>query len=242
MIVKIMERLNKYLASCGIASRRESEKIILDGRVSVNGKIVKELGTQINELKDRVLVDGVQVQPVLEYSYIMMYKPKGCVTTLKDDKGRKTVFSYLEDLNIPHLVPVGRLDYDTEGLLLLTNDGDLVHALTHPSHEVEKTYLVKVQGEVAEHKLAQLRKGVIIDGVKTAKSRIKLKEFKDDISSFEMTIHEGRNRQIRKMFEAVDKEVIFLKRISVGRVRLGGLARGTYRYLSEQEIDYLKRL
>ena len=242
MIVKIMERLNKYLASCGIASRRESEKIILDGRVSVNGKIVKELGTQINELKDRVLVDGVQVQPVLEYSYIMMYKPKGCVTTLKDDKGRKTVFSYLEDLNIPHLVPVGRLDYDTEGLLLLTNDGDLVHALTHPSHEVEKTYLVKVQGEVAEHKLAQLRKGVIIDGVKTAKSRIKLKEFKDDISSFEMTIHEGRNRQIRKMFEAVDKEVIFLKRISVGRVRLGGLARGTYRYLNEQEIDYLKRL
>ena len=237
-----MERLNKYLASCGIASRRESEKIILDGRVSVNGKIVKELGTQINELKDRVLVDGVQVQPVLEYSYIMMYKPKGCVTTLKDDKGRKTVFSYLEDLNIPHLVPVGRLDYDTEGLLLLTNDGDLVHALTHPSHEVEKTYLVKVQGEVAEHKLAQLRKGVIIDGVKTAKSRIKLKEFKDDISSFEMTIHEGRNRQIRKMFEAVDKEVIFLKRISVGRVRLGGLARGTYRYLNEQEIDYLKRL
>ena len=237
-----MERLNKYLASCGIASRRESEKFILDGRVSVNGKIVKELGTQINELKDRVIVDGVQVKPVSDYSYIMMYKPKGCVTTLKDEKGRKTVFSYLEDLNIPHLVPVGRLDYDTEGLLLLTNDGDLVHALTHPSHEVEKTYLVKVQGEVAEHKLAQLRKGVIIDGVKTAKSRIKLKEFKDDISSFEMTIHEGRNRQIRKMFEAVEKEVIFLKRISVGRVRLGGLARGKYRYLNEQEIDYLKRL
>ena len=237
-----MERLNKYLASCGVASRRESEKIILDGRVSVNGKIVKELGTQINELKARVLVDGNLVQPVMEYTYIMMYKPKGCVTTLKDDKGRKTVFSYLEDLNVPHLVPVGRLDYDTEGLLLLTNDGDLVHALTHPSHEVEKTYLVKVQGEVAEHKLAQLRKGVVIDGVKTAKSRIKLKEFKDDISSFEMTIHEGRNRQIRKMFEAVEKEVIFLKRISVGRVRLGGLARGTYRYLNDSEIDYLKRL
>ena len=237
-----MERLNKYLASCGIASRREAEKIILEGRVSVNGKIVKELGTQINEIKDRVLVDGVQVQSITDFTYIMMYKPKGCITSLKDEKGRKTIFSYLEDINVPHLVPVGRLDYDTEGLLLLTNDGALVYALTHPSHEVEKTYLVKVNGEVAEHKLAQLRKGVIIDGVKTARCRIKLKQFKDDVSSFEMTIHEGRNRQIRKMFEAVDKEVIFLKRIAVGRVRLGGLARGSYRFLNEQEIDYLKRL
>ena len=237
-----MERLNKYLASCGIASRRESEKIILDGRVSVNGKIVKELSTQVNEERDRVMVDGIQVKPVADYSYIMMYKPKGCVTTLKDDKGRKTVYSYLEDLNIPHLVPVGRLDYDTEGLLLLTNDGELVHSLTHPSHEVPKTYVVKVEGQVLEHKLAQLRKGVVIDGVKTAKSKVKLIEFKDNISRFEVTIHEGRNRQIRKMFEAVGHEVIFLKRVSVGNVRLGGLARGTYRYLNDDEIEYLKRL
>ena len=237
-----MERLNKYLASCGIASRRESEKIILDGRVSVNGKIVKELSTQVNEERDRVMVDGIQVKPVADYSYIMMYKPKGCVTTLKDDKGRKTVYSYLEDLNIPHLVPVGRLDYDTEGLLLLTNDGELVHSLTHPSHEVPKTYVVKVEGQVLEHKLAQLRKGVVIDGVKTAKSKVKLVEFKDNISRFEVTIHEGRNRQIRKMFEAVGHEVIFLKRVSVGNVRLGGLARGTYRYLNDDEIEYLKRL
>lgn len=237
-----MERLNKYLASCGVASRRESEKLILDGRVKVNGKVVKELGTQVNEVNDRVSVDGVQVKPVQDYSYIMMYKPKGCVTTMKDDKGRKTVYSYLEDLNIPHLVPVGRLDYDTEGLLLLTNDGELVHALTHPSHEVPKTYIVKVEGEVLEHKLAQLRKGVVIDGVKTAKAKVKLIEFKDNISRFEMTIHEGRNRQIRKMFEAVGEEVIFLKRVSVGNVRLGGLARGTYRYLNDDEIEYLKRL
>ncbi|MBE5763220.1 MAG: rRNA pseudouridine synthase [Clostridiales bacterium] len=237
-----MERLNKYLASCGVASRRESEKLILDGRVKVNGKVVKELGTQVNENNDRVSVDGNLVKPVLDYSYIMMYKPKGCVTTMKDDKGRKTVYSYLEDLNIPHLVPVGRLDYDTEGLLLLTNDGELVHALTHPSHEVPKTYVVKVEGEIPEHKLAQLRKGVEIDGVKTAKAKVKLVEFKDNISRFEMTIHEGRNRQIRKMFEAVGEEVIFLKRISVGNVRLGGLARGTYRYLNDDEIEYLKKL
>ncbi len=237
-----MERLNKYLASCGVASRRESEKLILDGRVKVNGKVVKELGTQVNENNDRVSVDGNLVKPVLDYSYIMMYKPKGCVTTMKDDKGRKTVYSYLEDLNIPHLVPVGRLDYDTEGLLLLTNDGELVHALTHPSHEVPKTYVVKVEGEIPEHKLAQLRKGVEIDGVKTARAKVKLIEFKDNISRFEMTIHEGRNRQIRKMFEAVGEEVIFLKRISVGNVRLGGLARGTYRYLNDDEIEYLKKL
>ncbi len=237
-----MERLNKYLADCGVASRRESEKIILDGRVSVNGKIVTDLATKVNEEKDRVLLDGNVISPVSEYSYIMMYKPKGCVTTLKDDKGRKTVYSYLEDLNIPHLVPVGRLDYDTEGLLLLTNDGDLVHALTHPSHEVPKTYVVKVEGQVLEHKLAQLRKGVEIDGVKTAKAKVKLIEFKDDISRFEMTIHEGRNRQIRKMFEAVGEEVIFLKRISIGNVRLGGLARGKYRYLSYAKIEYLKHL
>ncbi len=237
-----MERLNKYLASCGVASRRESEKLILEGRVKINGKLVKELSTQVNEERDHVTVDGNAVTPVNEYSYIMMYKPKGCVTTLKDDKGRKTVYSYLEELNIPHLVPVGRLDYDTEGLLLLTNDGDLVYALTHPSHEVPKTYIVKVEGQVLEHKLAQLRKGVIIDGVKTDKAKVKLIEFKDDISRFEVTIHEGRNRQIRKMFEAVGEEVIFLKRISIGNVRLGGLARGTYRYLSDAEIDYLKRL
>ena len=237
-----MERLNKYLASCGVASRRESEKLILEGRVKINGKLVKELSTQVNEERDHVTVDGNAVTPVNEYSYIMMYKPKGCVTTLKDEKGRKTVFSYLEDLNIPHLVPVGRLDYDTEGLLLLTNDGELVHALTHPSHEVEKTYLVKVEGEVPEHKLAQLRKGVMVDGQITAKARVKLVEFKDGISKLEVTIHEGRNRQIRKMFEAVEREVIFLKRISVGRVRLGGLSRGTYRYLNDKEIDYLKRL
>ncbi len=242
-----MERLNKYLASCGVASRRESEKLILDGRVKVNGKVVKELGTQVNENNDRVSVDGNLVKPVLDYSYIMMYKPKGCVTTMKDDKGRKTVYSYLEDLNIPHLVPVGRLDYDTEGLLLLTNDGELVHALTHPSHEVPKTYIVKVKGQVLEHKLAQLRKGVIIDDgngnkVKTDRAKVKLVGFEDDTSRFEVTIHEGKNRQIRKMFEAVGEEVIFLKRVSIGDLRLGGLARGKYRYLNDAEIEYLKRL
>ena len=237
-----MERLNKFLASCGVASRRGADKLIEEGKVKVNGKVVTELGVSVNPANDNVTVDGIKVKPVADYSYIMLYKPKGCITTVSDDKGRKTVFDYLTDVNIPHLVPVGRLDYDTEGLLILTNDGDLTYSLTHPSHEVEKTYLVKVEGEMPEHKLAQLRKGVIVDGEKTNRSRVKLIEYKDGISSLRVTITEGRNRQIRKMFEAVEREVVFLKRIAVGELRLGGLARGAYRYLTDEEIAYLKTL
>ena len=237
-----MERLNKFLASCGVASRRGADKLIEEGKVKVNGKVVTELGVSVNPANDNVTVDGIKVKPVADYSYIMLYKPKGCITTVSDDKVRKTVFDYLTDVNIPHLVPVGRLDYDTEGLLILTNDGDLTYSLTHPSHEVEKTYLVKVEGEMPEHKLAQLRKGVIVDGEKTNRSRVKLIEYKDGISRLRVTITEGRNRQIRKMFEAVEREVVFLKRIAVGELRLGGLARGAYRYLTDEEIAYLKTL
>lgn len=237
-----MERLNKYLASCGAASRRGADKLIQDGRVRVNGKVVTELGTSVNPANDSVTVDGVRVKPVADYTYIMLYKPKGCITTVNDELGRKTVYDYLTDVDVPHLVPVGRLDYDTEGLLLLTNDGDLTFSLTHPSHEVEKTYIVKVEGEMPEHKLAQLRKGVVIDGVKTNRSRVKLLEYKDGISRLRVSITEGRNRQVRKMFEAVEREVIFLKRIAVGELRLGGLARGAYRYLTDAEIAYLKSL
>ncbi len=237
-----MERLNKYLASCGAASRRGADKLIQDGRVRVNGKVVAELGTSVNPANDSVTVDGVRVKPVAEYTYIMLYKPKGCITTVNDELGRKTVYDYLTDVDVPHLVPVGRLDYDTEGLLLLTNDGDLTFSLTHPSHEVEKTYIVKVEGEMPEHKLAQLRKGVVIDGVKTNRSRVKLLEYKDGISRLRVSITEGRNRQVRKMFDAVEREVIFLKRIAVGELRLGGLARGAFRYLTDAEIAYLKSL
>lgn len=237
-----MERLNKYLASCGVASRRGADKLITEGAVKVNGKVVTELGTLVNPEKDKVFVQDIQVKPVAKYSYIMFYKPKGCITTVKDEKGRKTVYDYLQDLNIPHLVPVGRLDYDTEGLLIMTNDGDLTFSLTHPSHEVEKTYLVKVNGEMPEHKLAQLRKGVIVDGEKTKRSKVKLLEYADGVSKLQVSITEGKNRQIRKMFEAVEREVFFLKRIAVGAVRLGGLARGAYRYLSDEEVAYLKSL
>lgn len=237
-----MERLNKYLASTGVASRRGADKLIADGKVKVNGKVVIELGTTINEKNDTVTVDDVIVKKETDLKYIMFYKPKGCITTVSDEKGRKTIYDYLEELNIPHLIPVGRLDYDTEGLLLMTNDGDLAYKLTHPSYEVPKTYVVKVRGEMPEHKLAQLRKGVIIDGEKTKRARVKLTEFKDDISKLQITITEGKNRQIRKMIEAVEKEVIFLKRIAIGDLRLGGLARGGYRFLNDFEVEYLKRL
>ena len=226
-----MERLNKYLASTGAASRRGADKLIEEGRVKVNGKVVKELGTVINEKKDVVAVDDIIVKTVNNYAYILFYKPKGCITTVSDEKGRKTVYDYLQDLNIPHLIPVGRLDYDTEGMLLMTNDGDLAYKLTHPSFEVPKTYLVKVEGEMPEHKLAQLRKGVTVDGEKTKRCKVKLLEYKNGESKIQITITEGKNRQIRKMFDAVEKEVKFLKRIAVGELRLGGLARGGYRYL-----------
>lgn len=237
-----MERLNKFLASTGAASRRGADKLIEEGRVKVNGKAVKELGSIINEKTDTVTVDDKVVKAVTDYAYILFYKPKGCITTVSDEKGRKTIYDYLQDLNIPHLIPVGRLDYDTEGMLILTNDGDLAYKLTHPSFEIPKTYLVRVEGEMPEHKLAQLRKGVLVDGEMTKRCKVKLTEYKDGESKIQITITEGKNRQIRKMFDAVDKEVKFLKRIAVGQLRLGGLARGGYRYLNDDEIYYLKNM
>ncbi|MDE5618404.1 MAG: rRNA pseudouridine synthase [Clostridia bacterium] len=235
------ERLNKYLASCGAASRRGADELIAQGRVKINGKIVDTLGATVNLNNDTVTLDDKKVVPVSKNTYIMMYKPKGCITSVKDDKGRKTVFDYLEK-DIPALVPVGRLDYDSEGLLLLTNDGELAYKLTHPSSEVPKTYLVKAEGQFPEHILAKLRKGVEIDGQLTKRCRVKLKEQGEKEAKLEITITEGRNRQIRKMVEAVERNVVFLKRIAIGNLRLGGLSRGAWRYLRDDEVEYLKKL
>lgn len=236
-----IERLNKYLAECGVASRRGADTLIADGRVKVNGKTVVELGSKINVYNDTVMVDDIIVKQNNKCVVIMFNKPKGCVTTKSDEKGRKTVFDYI-DITSPRLFPIGRLDYDSEGLLLLTNDGDLANKISHPSFEITKTYIVKVKGEMPEHKLAQLRKGVLVDGVVTKRSKVKLLEYTDGISRLEITISEGRNRQVRKMFEAVEREVIFLKRVAVGELRLGGLSRGGYRYLNDFEIEYLKNM
>ncbi len=233
--------MNKYLASSGIASRRGADELIAQGRVKVNGKVIDRLGATVKPDIDTVTCDGNVVKPVASHSYVLFYKPKGCITSVSDDRGRKTIFDYI-DLNIPGLVPVGRLDYDTEGMLILTNDGDLAYALTHPSHEVPKTYAVRIRGEIVESELATLRKGVVIDGKKTSRSKVKLLKYQDGESQLQVTITEGRNRQIRKMFEAVGKEVVFLKRIAVGQLRLGGLARGGYRFLHDAEVQYLKTL
>ena len=235
-------RINKYIASCGVCSRRKAEEFVLQGKVKVNGKVIANLATDIDETNDTVIVDGQKITPVSRFIYIMMYKPKGCVCTLKDEKGRKTVLDYLGDFEGKRIFPVGRLDYDTEGLLLLTNDGDFSNRLMQPSSEIPKTYIAKVEGEIPESDLARLRKGVTIDGVKLNRCKIKVLGVENNISRLEITIYEGKNREIHKMFETIGKEMIFLIRVKIGDLKLGGLARGSYRYLTNKELNLLKKL
>lgn len=232
-------RINKFLAESGVASRRGADQLINDGVVKINGKICK-LGDEV-EIGDSVTVNGKLVNKVKKYDYYIMNKPKGYVCTVKDDKGRKTVMDLMPK-NIERLFPVGRLDYDTEGLLILTNDGDLTFKLTHPKNEVTKTYLVKTEKPVSEDDLNKLRAGVYIDGVKTSKSKIKLIETTKTGSKLHVTISEGRNRQVRKMFETIGNNVDFLKRIKIGDLTLTGLNRGEVRKLSQYEIEYLYNL
>ena len=231
-------RLNKYLADCGVGSRRACDKLIEDGVVKVNGKVAT-VTTSVED-GDHVTVSNKRVSLQQKMHYIMLHKPKGVVTTVKDELGRKTVMDLI-DLNA-RLYPVGRLDYDTEGLLILTNDGDLANRLTHPRHEVNKTYVARLSGMLDEKDRAQLEKGVVIDGKMTSPSRVRILEKDQHHTRVEITIHEGRNRQVKKMFEAVGKEVEFLKRIAVGDLRLGGLQRGKYRFLTDEEVEYLKNI
>lgn len=174
---------------------------------------------------------------------MMLNKPKGYVCTTSDEFGRKTVLQLLApEYSSRRIFPVGRLDYDTEGLLLLTTDGDLSNRITHPHNEVPKTYIAKIEGEVTEDELGKLRGGVILDGVKTKKCKARLKNFENNISSVEVVITEGRNRQVRRMFDSINREVVFLKRTAIGQLKLGGLYRGTSRKLTEEEVEYLKRV
>lgn len=293
-------RINKYLAECGVCSRRKADELVAQGRVTVNKKVVREVGSDIDELKDVVYVDGKKVVKVTHYDYLMFYKPKGCVTTLNEDrdnksgrpktqaekdamaqsqdngdnlaenkhsKPRKIVTDFIgDDYKNKRLYPVGRLDYESEGLLLLTNDGSLTYKLTHPSSEIPKTYIVKIEGTIEESDLAILRKGVTVDGVKFGRCKVKvtgiekvnnnkksmidakdpsLNDIDDSGELFtrlEVILFEGKNREIRRMFSAVEKNVVFLKRVAIGDLRLGGLARGKYRPLNEGEIAYLLNL
>jgi len=254
-----------------VSSRRKAEELILSGKVKVNGNIVKELATEIGR-GDIVLCDGVRLEYKQEHTYLMIHKPKGVICSNSDEKGRKTVLDLLpKKFDDKRLFAVGRLDYDTEGLLLLTDDGDMSNRLMHPRFEVPKTYVAKIEGTITLPEIKRLEDGIIIDGVKTKKCKINLLgvenktqelytahpnakaidhisalddniKDKDLLSRLEVIIVEGRNRQVRKMFETFNRQVVFLKRTAIGEIKLGGLSRGTYRELNNTELNFLKKL
>ncbi len=235
-------RLQKYMAMCGVAARRKCEEMIAGGRVSVNGMIITEMGTQVEE-GDEVRVDGQIIRPEEEKRYVLYHKPAGEVTTVSDEKGRETVMDRFRDFPV-RLYPVGRLDYDSEGLLLLTNDGELAQRLTHPSCEVDKVYLARVTGNPSNEAIDRLRRGVYMEGDqrKTYPADVRVVRDESLFSDIVVTIHEGRNRQVRRMFDAVGHKVLLLRRIRFGSVELGSLRRGEWRELTQEEIDALHRL
>ena len=234
-------RLQKYLADCGVASRRKCEQYILDGKVKVNGNIVTELGTKVNK-NDIVEFQKKKVKIQDEKIYILLNKPIGYVTTVKDQFKRDTVLDLVK-IN-KRIVPVGRLDMYTSGALILTNDGDFVNVLTHPKHEIKKTYNVTVAGKVIAEEVELLKKGVEIDNeyiTKPAKVKILKIDEEKNISRIQITIHEGKNRQVRKMCEAIGKKVIALHRSKIGNIDVKNLKLGTWRYLTQKEISDLKK-
>lgn len=228
-----MERLQKVIANCGVCSRRKAENLILEGKVTVNGQIVRELGTKVSE-KDTIEVLGKaleKVQPV----YFLLNKPRGVVTTVSDDKNRKTVVDLIETEE--RIYPIGRLDYDTTGVLLLTNDGEFSNLMMHPSRQIEKVYVAKLNKTIHKEELIQLKQGVLIDHVMVRADRIKLRKVNADGTCIvELTIHEGKNHQVKKMFEAVGFLVDKLKRERVGFLTVGNLKSGEYRPLTPKEV------
>lgn len=234
-------RLQKFLAQAGVASRRKSEELILKGDVKVNHIIITELGTKVDPDNDTIMYNNTVVTTEAHKVYYMLNKPVGYVTTVKDEKGRKTVLDLLQAVS-ERIYPVGRLDCDTSGLLLLTNDGDLTYLITHPKHEVEKTYVATVSGIPSSAQLEHFRQGLIIDNWKTAKAKITMLSQNKNLATLSITIREGRNRQVRKMCAAIGTPVISLQRVSVGTITLGPLETGKYRSLTDQEVIYLKNL
>ncbi|MDD6762098.1 MAG: pseudouridine synthase [Clostridiales bacterium] len=234
-------RLQKYIAMSGTASRRAAEKMIDEGRVSVNGAVVTEQGVKVEIGNDRVEVDGVLVKAVDKKIYIALNKPEGYVTTVKDQFDRPTVMDLVQREIHTRIFPVGRLDYETEGLLLMTNDGDWANKVTHPRFESSKRYYAVLKGVLTIPELNRIRRGVVIDGKKTSPAECEILEIDMGMTLVELTIHEGRNRQVRKMFEAVGHEVKKLRRENVGIVELGNLPQGRFRYLTASEIEYFNR-
>ena len=229
-------RLQKYMAHCGVASRRSAEAMILEGRVSVNGQVVRELGTTVSPNEDLVAVDGRPIRQEETHVYILLNKPAGYITSVKDNFGRPTALDLVRTDR--RVYPVGRLDYDSEGLILLTDDGALTHQLTHPSHEFEKRYLVETDRLLTDPELARLRAGVDIGDYVTRPAHVERARGKGLI----IGIHEGKNRQIRRMVEALGAKVRLLRRLSIGPLELGSLKPGAWRYLTPEEVETLKRL
>jgi len=240
--VLVVERLQKILSQAGICSRREAETRILAGRVMINGQVVTELGVKVDPARDEIVVDGERIT-AQKHMYLLLNKPAGVVTTLSDPQGRKTVADLLGGIS-ERVYPVGRLDYHTQGLLLLTNDGDLANRLMHPRHHVDKTYLVKASGPLSEDRLDILRTGVkLSDGI-TAPALIRILSVDSEkhFSMVEVTIHEGKNRQIRRMFEAIGYPVQKLERTKIAFLTLKDLQPGSFRHLTTDEVNRLKKL
>ena len=230
-----MERLQKVIANSGYCSRRKAEELILEGKVFVNGSVIRELGTKVSH-DDEIEVDGLSIKKDHNYEYYLLYKPRGVVTTTNDDKGRKTVVDLID--TTARIYPVGRLDYDTTGVLLLTNDGVFANGLMHPANEIDKVYIAKVEGILSGYDVKRLKSGIMIDGRKTAKCQVMVRSLdkKKNTCIVELVIHEGRNHQVKKMIEAVGKKVIKLKRERFGIFDLSGLKASEYRRLTAKEV------
>lgn len=233
-------RINKYIANAGIASRRKADELIKAGKVKVNGKVMSQPGYDVAD-RDEVLVEGRSVQSAENKVYYAMNKPLGVITSVNDDRGRMTVVDIMSDVE-ERVFPVGRLDYNTSGLLLLTNDGDFANRIMHPGRRVDKTYRVRVAGNISKMKISVLRAGVRLGKFKTAPARVDVITWNRHSMILEVTIHEGKNRQIRRMFEAVGYPVQELERISIGNMKLGHLKPGQYRKLSRRELEYFRNL
>ena len=243
LFIFMEQRLQKIIAEMGLASRRKSEEMIIEGRVTVNGRVVS-IGTKADPVKDHIKVDGKLITGIEKKVYILFNKPRGVVTSLSDPQGRPTVKDYLRGIK-QRVYPVGRLDYDSEGLLLLTNDGAFTHAILHPSKKVPKTYQVKIKGIMLPAAMEKVRTGIVLDGVRTAPGKIKTVRKTEHNSWIEMTIYEGKKRQIRRMFQRLGHSVIRLIRIKINGIALGSLPAGSYRYLLPEEkkklIEELQR-
>ncbi len=230
-------RINKYIALCGVASRRKAEELILAGRVTVNDEVMTELSYKVDEENDIVKVDDKLIKEENKLVYILLNKPEGYITTVKDQFDRPSVLDLVSDIK-ERVYPIGRLDYETSGLLLLTNDGDLTYKLTHPKHEVDKTYVARVKGKLTKEEIERFKTGLKIEDYTTAPAKLKVIKYDEqrDSSLLEIKIHEGKNRQVRKMCKAINHPVLRLRRSAMGKIKIGDCEIGKYRYLTEDEI------